>query len=222
MFCCNVLCPICFNICLQCCTSYISEQGSGGFSKALSVLFFLVVLTMDGKNHVYIDLTVDINGCSYGSHNAPQTHDDSHTTRTCRPGQRHAHGSSNVDLTMEAKTDPQDPPYNPDREQILLEEMRGVLQNPPPGPFKKEDILWRPILSQGCGHRRLNDVAVIPWERLQDFVDGENNNPEFPCRFTKEMLKKNPLGSVKLVRPNTCSVQIKYLSRTELLDLPLG
>jgi hypothetical protein len=65
-------------------------------------------------------------------------------------------------------------------------------------------------------------VVVIPWERLQDFVDGENNNPEFPCRFTKEALKRNPLGSVKLVRPNTYSVQIKYLSGIELLDLPLG
>ena len=84
--------------------------------------------------------------------------------------------------------------------------------------FFKKDILWRPILS----HHRLNDVAVIPWERLQDFVDGENNNPEFPRRFTKETLKRNPLGSVKLVRPNTCSVQIKYLFITELLDLPLG
>ena len=189
--------------------------------KICQSFFFPIVLTMDGRKHVYIDLTVDISGCSHGSHNAPQTQDDSRTTRTCRPWPRHAHASSNVDLTMEAETDPQDPPYDHDRELVLLEEMRGMLQNPPPGAFKR-DILWRPILSHGCGYRRVNDVAVIPWERLHDFVDGENNNPEFPCRFTKEMLKINPLGSVKLVRPNTCSVQIKYLSVTELLDLPLG
>jgi hypothetical protein len=50
--------------------------------------FFPIVLTMDGKNHVYIDLTVDINGRSHESHNAPHIQDDSRTTRTCRPVQR--------------------------------------------------------------------------------------------------------------------------------------
>ena len=59
--------------CLQGSTSYVSEQGCGGFSKseAMSVLFFPIVLTMDGRIPVYIDLTIDISGCSYGRHNAP-------------------------------------------------------------------------------------------------------------------------------------------------------
>ena len=124
-----------------------------------------------------------------------------------------------MDLIVEAKLDPEDPPYDPDRERVHLEEMRGMLQNPPPGPFKKENILWKPFLTQGGGHHRLNDLAVIPWGRLQDFVDGENNNPKFPCRFTKEM---KPPGSLKLVRPSTFSVKIKYLCAPELLDFPLG
>ena len=127
-----------------------------------------------------------------------------------------------VDLTMEMELDPADPLYDHDRERVFLEEMRGMLQNPPPGPFRKEDILWRPLLTHGGGQRRLNDLAIISWERLQDFVDGENNNPEFPCRFTKETMERNPQGSVKLVRPNTFSVQIKYLCATELLNLQLG
>ena len=46
--------------CLQGSTSYVNEQGCGGFSKseAMSVLFFPIVLTMDGRNPVYIDLTL--------------------------------------------------------------------------------------------------------------------------------------------------------------------
>ena len=87
---------------------------------------------MAGRNPVYIDLTVDISGCSHRRHNTPQIQAASCTARTSRPWQRHAQGSSYVDLIMEAKLDPEDPPYDLYRERVLLEEMRGMLHNPPP------------------------------------------------------------------------------------------
>jgi hypothetical protein len=40
----------------------------------------------------------------------------SRIAQTGRPGQRHAQGSSYADLTVETKLDPEDPPYDPDRE----------------------------------------------------------------------------------------------------------
>jgi hypothetical protein len=45
--------------CLQGFTSYVSEQGRGGFPEALSVIFFPIILTMASNNHVYIDLRVN-------------------------------------------------------------------------------------------------------------------------------------------------------------------
>jgi hypothetical protein len=87
---------------------------------------------MASKNLVYIDLTTDISGCSDDRHNDPLTQTDSRTTQIVRLGQRHAHGSSYVDLTMEMELDPADPLYDHDRERVFLEEMRGMLQNPPP------------------------------------------------------------------------------------------
>jgi hypothetical protein len=79
------------------------------------------------NNPVYIDLTANTNECSHGRHSAPQTHAACRTAETGRPGQRHAQGSSYVDLIVEAKLDPKDPLYDPDRERVLLEEMRGML-----------------------------------------------------------------------------------------------
>jgi hypothetical protein len=68
--------------------STLVNKAVEAFLKPCQSYFFPVVLTMDGRNHVYIDLTVDISGCSHRSHNAPQTHDDSRNIRTCRLGQR--------------------------------------------------------------------------------------------------------------------------------------
>jgi hypothetical protein len=29
------------------------------------------------------------------------------------------------------------------------------------------------------------EIAVIAWDRFNDFIDGEQNNLDFPCKFTK-------------------------------------
>ena len=123
---------------------------------------------------------------------------------------------------MEVKRDPQDPPYNSDSERILMEEIRGMLHNPHHDHSRRRTYCGGLSYHRVAAKRRLNDLVAIPWERLHNSVNGENNNPKFPCRFTKETLEKNPLGSIKLVRPNTCNVKNKYLSASELLDLPLG
>ena len=82
---------------------------------------------MAGRNHVYIDLIADISGCSHGIQNAPQTQVVCCIAWIGRPGQRHAQGSSYVDLIMEAKLGLKDRPYNLDKEWVILEEMKGML-----------------------------------------------------------------------------------------------
>ncbi|KAG0596032.1 hypothetical protein M758_UG218300 [Ceratodon purpureus] len=85
-------------------------------------------------------------------------------------GQRHAQGSSCVDLTMEAIPNPEDPPYDLKKERILLEEMRRMLQN-----FLRGQLLASIFKKEGVcgGHRMLNDLIVIPWDMLQELIDGE-------------------------------------------------
>jgi len=100
---------------LQGFTSYVNEQGCGSFFEALLVFFFPIVLTMASRNFVYIDLTANINGSSYRRYNVFQTQAASRIARIDRPGQRHAQGGSYVDLTMKAKPDLEDPPYDLDR-----------------------------------------------------------------------------------------------------------
>lgn len=113
-------------------------------------------------------------------------------------------------ITLLDDWDTEEFPYEgPERERELLKKLRDMKQTPPPGPFCKEDVAWIPIRTQSAGQYFLHEVAVIPWSRLDDFRNGEGMDKMFPCRFTKETLKKRPPGSLKTPRANSASKVIK-------------
>jgi hypothetical protein len=63
-----------------------------------------------------------------------------------------------------------------------LERVQSRLQHPPPGPFDREDLKWEKSTHNG-GEGLVKEVlmAIILWERLEDFVDGEESMHNFPC-----------------------------------------
>jgi hypothetical protein len=68
----------------------------------------------------------------------------------------------------------------------VLERMRARLQNPPAGPFDREDVTWRKELHSGRGgHVKEVHTAIIPWDRLEDFVEGEETMRDFPCTLNR-------------------------------------
>ena len=56
---------------------------------------------------------------------------------------------------------------------VTLENLRARMQIPPPGPFDKTDISWEEKINQGRGRSRNTCTTIIPWDKLQDFVVGE-------------------------------------------------
>ena len=68
---------------------------------------------------------------------------------------------------------------------VTLEKLRARLQIPPPGPFDRTDISWEEKINQGRGKSRSTCTAIIPWDRLEDFVDGEQSMRDFPCTFNE-------------------------------------
>lgn len=104
----------------------------------------------------------------------------------------------------------EDPPYQgQEKEATLIAALRQVVQNPPPGPFRRQDLTWDQYVTCGRGRYHANEVVVIPWCRLQDFIDGEESDPDYPCKFNKKIKKKNLPGTVAVPRANTPSLLIR-------------
>jgi hypothetical protein len=51
--------------------------------------------------------------------------------------------------------------------------------------------------------------AVFPWDRLQDFVEGESNSTDFPCVFNQKKRQEVPRGSREVVKEATYTQKIR-------------
>ncbi|KAJ4757345.1 SWIM zinc finger family protein [Rhynchospora pubera] len=68
------------------------------------------------------------------------------------------------------------------------------LQNPPGEEFSAADLTWTKFATS---EDHADDVALIPYGRVEAFISGECNNPEFPTRFHIERGRKRERGSLK-------------------------
>jgi hypothetical protein len=91
----------------------------------------------------------------------------------------------------------EDTPFISSRKKDLLQALKATAQEPPPRPFQNFDILWLLHVTSGLGLHNNAEIAIIPWDHLDDFIEGELNNLDFLCKFMKT--KKH----VKSFAPNT-------------------
>jgi len=71
------------------------------------------------------------------------------------------------------------------------------VQDPPGEEFSAADLTWVKYASPE--HHR-DDVALIPYDRMEAFIGGESNNPEYPTRFHIERGRKRERGSPREYR----------------------
>ncbi|WVZ72188.1 hypothetical protein U9M48_020689, partial [Paspalum notatum var. saurae] len=71
------------------------------------------------------------------------------------------------------------------------------VQNPPGEEFSAADLTWAKYASSE--HHR-DDVALIPFDRMEAFIAGESNNPECPTRFHIERGRKREEDSLREYR----------------------
>ncbi len=50
----------------------------------------------------------------------------------------------------------------PSREKDILHKLKATIQDPPLGPFLKNDIMWLPHLTSGHGLYKEAEITVIP------------------------------------------------------------
>ncbi|KAJ4851512.1 hypothetical protein Tsubulata_011932 [Turnera subulata] len=76
----------------------------------------------------------------------------------------------------------------------IVESLQNIpVQDPPEEEFSSADLAWTKF---GTSERH-DDVALIPYERVDTFIIGECSNVEFPTRFHIERGRKRPRGSLK-------------------------
>lgn len=71
------------------------------------------------------------------------------------------------------------------------------LQDPPCAEFSAADLNW--VKVQG-GRQGGDDIALIPYARVDDFVKGESSNAECPANFRVESRRKRREGSISKPR----------------------
>lgn len=93
----------------------------------------------------------------------------------------------------------------------MEEKVRASVQRPPPGPFSRVDLLWEAKSNVGNGKRRETQKATIPWDRLEDFLEGEMSGRQHPCTFVEvsKQCMKNDVR--KQIRAESALQEIRYV-----------
>ena len=94
----------------------------------------------------------------------------------------------------------------------LIKELRSRVQTPPLGEFCMQHLLWTDLVTNGKGKYRTSKVAVIFWDRLPDFIQGEQHDPLYPCKFTKETLRVNGPNSLRKPRANSPALLVRFVT----------
>lgn len=71
------------------------------------------------------------------------------------------------------------------------------VQDPPNEEFSAADLTWT---KYAANEHHIDDVALIPYDRLEAFINGECSNVECPTRFHIERGRKRAQGSPKECR----------------------
>jgi hypothetical protein len=86
------------------------------------------------------------------------------------------------------------------RKQAVLRKVRAQFQFHPDRAFDKEDIKWvKNMNSNGRGKKEVLH-AIIPWNRLEDFVEGESTSRGFPCAFLWKKQREVQLGALSRIK----------------------
>ena len=100
----------------------------------------------------------------------------------------------------------------------LIMEMRERVQNPPRGKFCFQNLAWTNHVTHGKGKYKTSMLAVIFWDRLHDFIQGEQHHPLYPCKFTKEIIRVTATNSLRSPRANSASMVVRFVLFK--IDLP--
>ena len=84
--------------------------------------------------------------------------------------------------------------------------LREKVQNSPPSAFAMNDLLWTNHVTHDQGIHKTSMLAVILWDRLEDFIKDEQQHPHFPCNFMKDTVCINLPHSLRTPRAHSLAL----------------
>jgi hypothetical protein len=87
--------------------------------------------------------------------------------------------------------------------------LRDRVQNPPPASYCIEDLVWTDHVTYGKGKYKSSKLAIILWKILDDFIEGEQTNPRFSCKYTKKTMRVNLPNSLRPPRAHSLALLLR-------------
>jgi hypothetical protein len=91
----------------------------------------------------------------------------------------------------------------------VLHKVQATVQTPLPGPFNRTDLHWETTTNQGKGKERETQKATIPWDRLDNFLEGEMSARQHPCVFCEESRQCMKKDDRKQIRAESAIQEIR-------------
>ena len=96
-----------------------------------------------------------------------------------------------------------------DQPEVLHSVSDLPVQDPPGEEFSAADLRWAKYANT---EHHCDDVALIPFDRLDAFISGECNSPEYPTRFHIERTRRRDMGTLNEVRSDEFLLYRLYVS----------
>jgi hypothetical protein len=103
-----------------------------------------------------------------------------------------------------------DPPAFRAHHVDIVMALRERIQKPPPGDFRMEDLVWTDHVTHGKGRHKGSRMALILWDRLDNFISGEQHHPLYPCKFNAVVIRRNLPNSLRSPRAHNPALVVRF------------
>ena len=83
-----------------------------------------------------------------------------------------------------------------------------------------KDLVWTDYVTTGSSVHKSSKLVVILWERLDDFIFGEEHHPLYPCRFNVKIIRRNLPNSLRSPRAHSAALVIRFDLLPSILHCP--
>ena len=73
-----------------------------------------------------------------------------------------------------------------------------------------DDLVWTNHVTHGQGIQKTSMLAVILWDRLEDFIQGVQQHLHFLCNFMKDIVRVNLPHSLRTPRAHSLALVLRF------------